>query len=153
MQQFAGFWCLAETLFCASAFACLRCAALQCGMARMPNSPALLVMYASFLIEARKDGQAARTQLQLAQKAAPSLLDNYNIYVAQQLAKQLKRGGWLMRAQGELCGVGLLGNTSLTTLACACLMMDGVPAHPGLFVTANAPASLSGCLQMVTAWT
>lgn len=66
---------------------------LQCGMARLPSSPSLLVMYASFLIEARKDGQGARTQLQLAQKASPSLLDNYNIYVAQQLSKQLKRGG------------------------------------------------------------
>ena len=61
-------------------------------MARMPNNPALLVMYASFMIEARKDGQAARTQLQLAQKANPNVLDTYNIYVAQQLAKQLKRG-------------------------------------------------------------
>jgi hypothetical protein len=35
-------------------------------MARLPNKPSLLVMYASFMIEARKDGQAARTQLQLA---------------------------------------------------------------------------------------
>lgn len=65
---------------------------MQCGMARLPNNPSLHVMYASFMIEARKDGQAARTQLQLAQKASPSLLDNYNIFVAQQLAKQLKRG-------------------------------------------------------------
>lgn len=61
-------------------------------MARMGNNPVLLIMYSNFLIEARKDGQAARTQLQLAQKANPSVLDNYNIYVAQQLAKQLKRG-------------------------------------------------------------
>jgi len=62
-------------------------------MARMPSNPALLILYANYLIEARKDGQAARTQLQLAQKANPSILDNYNIYVVQQLAKQLKRGG------------------------------------------------------------
>lgn len=61
-------------------------------MARLPNNPSLLVMFASFVIEARKDGQAARTQLQLAQKSASSLLDNYNVYVAQQLSKQLKRG-------------------------------------------------------------
>lgn len=61
-------------------------------MARMPNHPSLLVMYASFLLEALKDGQAARTQLQLSQKASPSLWDNYNIYTCQQLAKQLKRG-------------------------------------------------------------
>jgi hypothetical protein len=65
---------------------------LQCAMARLPDNPALLVMHANFLIEVRKDGQAARTQMQLAQKANPSLLDNYNIYVAQQLAKSLKRG-------------------------------------------------------------
>lgn len=72
---------------------------MQCAMARMPNNPSLLVMYASFLIEVRKDGQAARTQMQLSQKANPSLLDNYNIYVAQQLAKQLKRGmNWLTHA-------------------------------------------------------
>ena len=61
-------------------------------MARMPNNPSLLVMYASYMIVARKDGQAARTQLQLAQKANPSILDTYYIYIAQQLAKQLKRG-------------------------------------------------------------
>eukprot|EP00878_Enallax_costatus_P043846 GHUV01051942.1.p1 GENE.GHUV01051942.1~~GHUV01051942.1.p1 ORF type:complete len:180 (+),score=56.23 GHUV01051942.1:655-1194(+) len=66
---------------------------LKSGMARLPNDPALLVMYASFLIEVRKDGQGARTQLQLLQKASPSLLDNYNIFVAQQLAKQLRRDG------------------------------------------------------------
>lgn len=67
--------------------------AVQCGMARMPSNPTLLVMYTSFLIETSKDGQAARTQLQLAQKANPSLLDSFDIHVAQQLAKQLRRGG------------------------------------------------------------
>lgn len=61
-------------------------------MARLPNNPALLVMLTNYLVEVCKDGQAARTQLQLAQKAAPSLLDQFNIYVAQQLAKSLKRG-------------------------------------------------------------
>jgi hypothetical protein len=65
---------------------------LQCAMARMPGNPGLLVMHANFLIEVRKDGQAARTQMQLAQKSNPGLLDSYNIYVAQQLAKSLKRG-------------------------------------------------------------
>jgi hypothetical protein len=64
----------------------------QCAMARMGDNPLLLVVHANFLIEVRKDGQAARTQMQLAQKANPSMLDNYNIYVAQQLAKSLKRG-------------------------------------------------------------
>jgi hypothetical protein len=70
---------------------------LQSGMARPPGDPALLVMYANFLI-VHKSGQAARTQMQMAQRAHPSLLGMYNIYVAQQLAKQLKRGAysWLM---------------------------------------------------------
>lgn len=71
-------------------------------MARMPDNPALLVVHANFLIEVRKDGQAARTQMQLAIKANPSLLDNYNIFVAQQLAKALKRGeiAQLLAAKG-----------------------------------------------------
>jgi hypothetical protein len=69
-------------------------------MARMPDNPALLVIHANFLIEVRKDGQAARTQMQLAQKANPSMLDNYNIYVAQQLAKSLKRGALAAAAAG-----------------------------------------------------
>jgi hypothetical protein len=66
-------------------------------MARMGNNPFLLVLYAKFLIEVRKDGQAARTQIQLAQKANPSMLDSYNMYVVQQLAKTLKRGALLVR--------------------------------------------------------
>ena len=64
----------------------------QCGMARLPGTPTLLVMYANFLIEVPKDGQAARTQMQLAAKATPGVMDAYNIFVTQQLAKLLKRG-------------------------------------------------------------
>lgn len=63
---------------------------LQCGMARLPNNPSLRVMYANYLIEVRKDGQAARTQMQLAQKANPSVLESYSIFVVHQVAKQLK---------------------------------------------------------------
>lgn len=48
-------------------------------------------MYANFLI-VHSNGQAARTHMQMAQRAHPSLLGLYNIFVAQQLAKQLKRG-------------------------------------------------------------
>lgn len=65
---------------------------LQCGMARFPNDPTLLVMYANYLLDVKKDGQAARTQLQLAQKASPSLLQGYSMYAAQRLAKQLHKG-------------------------------------------------------------
>ncbi|WIA20263.1 hypothetical protein OEZ85_006098 [Tetradesmus obliquus] len=65
---------------------------LKSGMARLPGDPSLLVMYANFLI-VHSNGQAARTHMQMAQRAHPSLLGLYNIFVAQQLAKQLKRDG------------------------------------------------------------
>lgn len=62
-------------------------------MARMPNNPYILTVYSNFIVETRRDGQAARTQLQLAQKANPNLLDRYFIYVAQETAKKLKSEG------------------------------------------------------------
>ena len=46
-------------------------------MARLPDQSYLLTMYANFLISAKKDVQAARTQLQLAQKAGPGLVERY----------------------------------------------------------------------------
>lgn len=52
----------------------------------------LLVLYAHYLIQVHKDGQAATTTLQQAQKLHPSLLDRYNMYVAQQLGKGLRAG-------------------------------------------------------------
>jgi hypothetical protein len=58
----------------------------------MPNNPSLLVVLASFMLEARADGQGARTQLQLAQKTNPSLIETYSIYACQQLAKKLQPG-------------------------------------------------------------
>lgn len=48
---------------------------LKVAMARLPNNSYLLTLYSNFIIETRRDGQAARTQLQLAIKASPSLLD------------------------------------------------------------------------------
>ena len=66
---------------------------LRCGMARFPANPAMYVMYANFLIEARKDGQASRTQLQLAVKNSPGAVERYFIYVSQELAKKLKSEG------------------------------------------------------------
>jgi hypothetical protein len=66
---------------------------IRCGMARFPNNPAMLTLYANFLIEARKDGQASRTQLQLAVKNAPGAIERYFIYVSQELAKKLKSEG------------------------------------------------------------
>jgi len=88
---------------------------LQCGMARFPNTPFLLVMYANFLLETRKDGQAARTQVQLAQKNSPTFIDRYFIYVSQELAKRLKNDGDTLDLMGYIefqrnyrCGVNSL---------------------------------------------
>lgn len=66
---------------------------LKVALARLPNNPYLLTLLANFIIDSRRDGQAARTQLQLAVKANPSLLDRYFIFVAQETAKKLKSEG------------------------------------------------------------
>ena len=55
---------------------------VQCGMARLPDEAYLLTLYANFLISAKKDVQAARTQLQLAQKAGPGLVQRYVSHLA-----------------------------------------------------------------------
>jgi hypothetical protein len=44
-------------------------------MESFPTSPSVYILYASFLIESRKDGQGARTNLQLASKNSPSFID------------------------------------------------------------------------------
>lgn len=72
-------------------------------MARMPNNPSLMVMYGSFLLEVRKDGQAALTQMQLAQKANPLLLDNYKIFVARLSATKAKTGGSSLQQHDAAC--------------------------------------------------
>lgn len=46
--------------------------------------------YANFLLSAKKDGQAARTQLQLAAQSSPTWLQRYFIYVSQEYAKKIK---------------------------------------------------------------
>jgi hypothetical protein len=49
-------------------------------------------------VQVRKDGQAARTQIQLATKNSPSLVERYFIYVSQDVAKKLKSEcEWLQR--------------------------------------------------------
>jgi hypothetical protein len=65
---------------------------LQCGMVLLPNNAYILIMYANFLIEVRKDGQGARTHLQLASKNNPSLIESYAIYACSEQLKKLKDG-------------------------------------------------------------
>ncbi|GLI70439.1 hypothetical protein VaNZ11_015349 [Volvox africanus] len=67
-------------------------AIIRAGMLTFPNSPFLYVLYANFLLEVRKDGPAARTQLQLAAKHGPSLLERYQIYCTMEASKRLKDG-------------------------------------------------------------
>jgi hypothetical protein len=59
-------------------------------MARIPNSPYLMTLYSNFIVEVRKDGSVARTQLQLAAKAGPNMLDRYFIYTSQEAVKKIK---------------------------------------------------------------
>ena len=48
-------------------------------MRMFPNNPYLHILYANFLLEVRKDGPAARTQLQLASKHSPNLVYRYQV--------------------------------------------------------------------------
>jgi len=63
---------------------------LKCAMARLPSNPYLMTLHANLLVEMKRDGSSARTQLQLAAKASPSLLDRYFIYSGLQFLKTLK---------------------------------------------------------------
>ncbi|KAG2423934.1 hypothetical protein HXX76_014875 [Chlamydomonas incerta] len=63
---------------------------VRAGMAVFPNHPTLLILYANFLLEVRKDGPAARTQLQLASKHSPTLLERYQIFCTGEASKKLK---------------------------------------------------------------
>ncbi|EFJ46271.1 hypothetical protein VOLCADRAFT_93382 [Volvox carteri f. nagariensis] len=65
-------------------------AVIRAGMLTFPNSPFLNVMYANYLLSVRKDGPAARTQLQLAAKHGPSLVERYQIYCTLESSKRLK---------------------------------------------------------------
>jgi hypothetical protein len=55
---------------------------LQAGMARFPNDPSMLVLYANYIIHVRKQPRAARQQLQLAAKYELSSIDRYSIFCA-----------------------------------------------------------------------
>ncbi|GIL69032.1 hypothetical protein Vretifemale_11, partial [Volvox reticuliferus] len=65
---------------------------IKCGMATFPNNVELLILYANFLMEVKRDGPAARTQLQLALKGGPSLVQRYQIFSTIENSKRLKDG-------------------------------------------------------------
>ncbi|GFR46148.1 hypothetical protein Agub_g7674, partial [Astrephomene gubernaculifera] len=77
---------------------------IKAGMQVFPNSPHLLILYANFMLEVRKDGPAARTQLQLAGKQAPGLVEKYQIFCTNEASKRLKdsqEGGMDLQAYIE----------------------------------------------------
>jgi len=63
---------------------------IKAGMATFPNDPHLLILYANFLMEVKHDGPASRTQLQLAGKHSPSLVQRYEIFKTVENSKRLK---------------------------------------------------------------
>lgn len=63
---------------------------IKAGMATFANEPTLLILYANFLMEVRKDGPASRTQLQIAAKHAPPLIERYQIFCTIERSKALR---------------------------------------------------------------
>ncbi|KAG2443480.1 hypothetical protein HXX76_001833 [Chlamydomonas incerta] len=63
---------------------------IKAGMQLFPNHPYLHILYANFLLEVRKDGPAARTQLQLASKHSPGIIYRYQIFCTGESSKRLK---------------------------------------------------------------
>ncbi|KAG2443203.1 hypothetical protein HYH02_009280 [Chlamydomonas schloesseri] len=63
---------------------------IKAGMRLFNNNAYLHILYANFLLEVRKDGPAARTQLQLASKYSPNLVYRYQIFCTGEASKRLK---------------------------------------------------------------
>lgn len=59
-------------------------------MATYVNNPDLLITYATFLMEVRRDGPASRTQLQIASKHQPTVIERYQIFATVEASKRLK---------------------------------------------------------------
>lgn len=56
---------------------------IQAALARFPNDPTVLLVYANYIIHVKKEPRAARQQLQLASKGEPGVIGRYNIFAAQ----------------------------------------------------------------------
>lgn len=63
---------------------------IRAGLATYPNNPSLLILYANFMMEVRKDGPASRTQLQTVQKNAPNLIQRFQAFCTAENSKRLK---------------------------------------------------------------
>ncbi|GFR42352.1 hypothetical protein Agub_g3047, partial [Astrephomene gubernaculifera] len=65
---------------------------LRAGMQAFPGRPFLLILHANFLLHVRRDGPAARTQLQLAARHSPSLVERYQVFCTDEASKRLQDG-------------------------------------------------------------
>ncbi|KAG2486667.1 hypothetical protein HYH03_014722 [Edaphochlamys debaryana] len=77
---------------------------IKAGLQVFPGKPFLLILYSNFVLEVSKDGPASRTQLQLAAKASPNLVERYQIFCTQEASKRLKdsqEGGMDLQAYIE----------------------------------------------------
>ncbi|GLI60701.1 hypothetical protein VaNZ11_002794 [Volvox africanus] len=63
---------------------------IKAGLQSFPNATHLLILYANFVLEVRRDGPAARTQLQLAAKHSPNIIQRYQIFCTNEASKRLK---------------------------------------------------------------
>ncbi|KAG2486668.1 hypothetical protein HYH03_014723 [Edaphochlamys debaryana] len=77
---------------------------VKAGLQVFPGKPHLLILYSNFVLEVKKDGPASRTQLQLAAKASPNLVERYQIFCTNEASKRLKdsqEGGMDLQAYIE----------------------------------------------------
>ncbi|KAG2493141.1 hypothetical protein HYH03_008565 [Edaphochlamys debaryana] len=77
---------------------------IKAGLQAFPGKPHLMILYANFILEVKKDGPASRTQLQLASKASPNMVERYQIFCTQEASKRLKdsqEGGMDLQAYIE----------------------------------------------------
>ncbi|KXZ42246.1 hypothetical protein GPECTOR_175g214 [Gonium pectorale] len=77
---------------------------IKAGMQAFPNNPHLFILYANFKLEVRRDGPGARTQLQLAGRNSPNLVQRYQIFCTNEASKRLKdsnEGGMDLQAYIE----------------------------------------------------
>lgn len=67
---------------CSLTTCCPPCVPQQAGLARFPNNPTILLVYANYVIHVKKEPRAARQQLQLAGKCDPDVIERYNLFAA-----------------------------------------------------------------------
>lgn len=100
------------------------CFCLQCGLARFPNNPTVLLVYANYIIHVKKEPRAARQQLQLAGRGEDaSMFDKYAIFagnVSSATATCFLWRGMMQHAEGQVLTRGLLHMCGCFEASVAC---------------------------------